>query len=157
MNFTPSKGQDDWAPVLESLLPSLRSFGHGPPKLVFTDNIRADKDRLLSVFPSLSTGVTPVLPAANDMEPLTLPPNWSSVLLTSTHQVNLRFNTIMDRHTDANPVVVGLSLQWPTDIMKGVSGHVSLIQVAYGNVVYLIQVSHCHLAHLCFVSSFPSS
>ena len=54
----------------------------------------------------------------------------------------------MDCHTDTNPVVVGLSLQWPTDIVKGISGHVSLIQVAYGNVVYLIQVSYCHLTHL---------
>ena len=145
MNFTPSKGQEDWAPILEAMLPSLKSFGHAPPKLVFTDNIRADKDRLLSVFPSLSTNVTPI-PAPNDAASLLLPSDWSLVLLTSTHQVNLRFNIIMNHHTDENPVVVALSVQWPLDIMKAAAGRVSLIQVTYQGVVYLIQVSHTILS-----------
>ena len=151
MNFTPSKGQEDWAPVLEAMLPSLKSFGHAPPKLVFTDNIRADKDRLLSVFPSLSTDVTPV-PTLNDAASLMLPPDWSSVLLTSTHQVNHRFNIIMNHHTDENPVVVALSVQWPLDIMKAVAGCVSLIQVAYQGVVYLIQVSQTIIDNACKIS-----
>lgn len=150
MNFTPSKGQEDWAPVLKAMLPSLESFGHAPPKLVFTDNIRADKDRLLSIFPSLSAGVTPV-PPLNNVEPLSFPSDWSSVALTSTHQVNLRFNTIINRHSDVNPVVVGLSMQWPLDVMKGVAGRVSLIQVAFEGVVYLIQVSHI-IAFFCLRS-----
>jgi hypothetical protein len=141
MNFTPSKGQEDWAPILEAMLPLLKSFGHAPLKLVFTDNIRADKDRLLSVFPSLSTNVTPIL-ALNDAASLMLPSDWSSVLLTSTHQVNLCFNIIMNHHTEENPVVVALSVQWLLDIMKASAGRVSLIQVAYQGVVYLIQVSH---------------
>ncbi|KAF8833122.1 hypothetical protein BDN67DRAFT_986235, partial [Paxillus ammoniavirescens] len=161
MNFTPSKGQDDWAPVLEAMLPSLKSFGHGSPKLVFTHNIRADKDCLLSIFPSLSTGVTPI-PAVNDMSPLTLPSDWSSVLLTLTHQVNLHFNTIMNCHTDVNPVVVGLSVQWPLDVMQDITGHVSLIQVAYEDVVYLIQTKpfmqdgHLSLPH-CLLTFLQSN
>ena len=141
MNFTPSKAQDDWAPVLEAILPSLKSFGHGLPKLVFTDNIRADKDCLLSIFPLLSANITPV-PAIDDMPPLTLPFNWTSVLLTSTHQVNFHFNMIMNNHSEANPVVVGLSLQWPFNVVKGTPGCVSLIQIAYENTVYLIQVGY---------------
>ena len=44
----------------------------------------------------------------------------------------------MNHHTDENPVVVALSVQWPLDIMKAVAGCVSLIQVAYQGVVYLI-------------------
>ena len=55
MNFTPSKRQDDWAPILSAMLPSLTKFGHPQPRVVFTDNVRADKAKLLSVFPSLST------------------------------------------------------------------------------------------------------
>lgn len=46
----------------------------------------------------------------------------------------------MNHHTAENPVIVGLSLQWPFDAMRGVAGPVSLIQVAYDNMVYLIQV-----------------
>ncbi|KAF8130597.1 hypothetical protein EV363DRAFT_1296676 [Boletus edulis] len=48
--------QDGWGPVLSAMLPSLASFGHGPPKVVFTDNIWADKEKLLSIFPSLAEG-----------------------------------------------------------------------------------------------------
>ena len=28
MNFTPSKRQDDWAPILSAMLPSLTNFDH---------------------------------------------------------------------------------------------------------------------------------
>ena len=31
MNFTPSKKQDDWAPILSAMLPSLTKFGHSSP------------------------------------------------------------------------------------------------------------------------------
>lgn len=64
MTFTPSKANDGWAPVLQGILPSLRDYGHPEPKVVFTDNIRGDKDQLRAIFPSLSVGVTPVEPIA---------------------------------------------------------------------------------------------
>ncbi|KAG2103734.1 uncharacterized protein F5147DRAFT_808699 [Suillus discolor] len=138
MNFTPSKAQDGWAPILAAMLPSLASFGHSPPKIVFTDNIRADKDKLLSIFPSLSAGVIPVQPASTQ-EPLVLPEDWSSIPLTTMFQVNHRFDIIMNQHTPTTPVIVAFSVQWPIDAATGKTGRVALIQVAYQKVVYLIQ------------------
>ncbi|KAG1729206.1 uncharacterized protein EDB91DRAFT_1060137 [Suillus paluster] len=118
MNFTPSKGQDGWAPVLSAMLPSLASFGHSPPKIVFTDNIRADKDKLLSIFPSLSANVTPVqLPSAQDL--LLFPEDWSYVPLTTTYQVNHRFNIIMNQHTPTTPIVAMFSIKWPINAATG--------------------------------------
>jgi hypothetical protein len=148
MNFTPSKAQDGWAPILTAMLPSLANFGHSPPKIVFMDNIRADKDKLLSIFPSLSAGVIPVQPASTQ-EPLVLPEDWSSIPLTTTFQVNHRFNIIMNQHTPTTPVVVAFSVQWPIDATTGKTGRVALIQVAYQKVVYLIQVSPNSLCTNC--------
>ena len=142
MTFTPSKAQDGWGPVLSSMLPSLMSFGHCQPKVVFTDNIRADKEKLLSIFPSLSEDVTPVpVPQPCVQDKLVLPLDWSTIELTTTHQVNHRFDVIMNHHSPTTPVVIGFSLQWPVDIVTGNVGRVALIQVAYQKVVYLVKVS----------------
>lgn len=87
MTFTPSKAQGAWAPVLQSILFSLCAYGHSEPQVIYIDNIRADRDKLLSIFPSPSVGVTPVeqCPA---YEEVVLPPDWSVVQLTTAQQVN---------------------------------------------------------------------
>ncbi|KAG1732182.1 uncharacterized protein EDB91DRAFT_1251822 [Suillus paluster] len=141
MTFTPSKAHDGWAPVLQAILPSLRDYGHPEPKVVFTDNIRADRDKLLSIFPSLSISVTPVEPIAA-LTALVLPSDWEIVHLTNTHQINLRFNLIMNQHTEASPVATAFGMQWPVDTRTGVFGRVALLEFAYQKVVYLIQTVH---------------
>jgi hypothetical protein len=137
MNFTPSKKQDDWAPILTAMLPSLTNFGHSQPKVIFTDNVRADKAKLLSVFPSLSANVTPV-PQSDE---LVLLSNWDKVELPTAHQVNLRFSTIMSHHSPTSPIVVAFGIQWPIDPVTGNEGPTSLIEIAYQETVYLIKVS----------------
>ena len=139
MTFTPSKAHDGWAPVLQAILPSLRDYGHSEPQVVFTDNVRADRDKLMSIFPSLSAGVVPIEPIA-PLECLAVPSDWEVVHLTNTHQVNLRFNIIMSHHSDATPVTVGIGMQWPINPSTGVSGHVALLVFTYERTVYLIQV-----------------
>ncbi|KAF8419486.1 hypothetical protein L210DRAFT_3766619 [Boletus edulis BED1] len=141
MTFTPSKGHDGWAPVLQAILPSLREYGHPEPKVIFTDNVRADKDKLLSIFPSLSMGVTPVERLAS-LKPLTFPSDWEVIHLTNTHQVNLRFNIIMSHHSDSSPVIVGFTMYWPINTSSGVSGPVALLAFTYQKIVYLVQTIH---------------
>ena len=143
MNFTPSKKQDDWAPILSAMLPSLMNFGHSLPKVIFTDNVRADKAKLLSVFPSLSADVTPV-PRSDAFDELVVPSNWNKVELPTAHQVNLRFSTIMSHHSPTSPIVVAFGIQWPIDPATGKEGRVSLIEIAYQETVYLIKVSSKH-------------
>lgn len=143
MNFTPSKKQDDWAPILSAMLPSLTKFGHSPPRVIFTDNVRADKAKLLSVFPSLSTNVTPV-PRSDVFDELVIPSNWNKVELPTAHQVNLRLSTIMSHHSPTSPIVVAFGIQWPIDPVTGNEGRISLIEIAYQETVYLIKVSKHH-------------
>ncbi|KAG6379505.1 hypothetical protein JVT61DRAFT_9996 [Boletus reticuloceps] len=153
MTFTPSKAQDGWGPVLSAMLPSLASFGHGPPKVVFTDNIRADKEKLLSIFPSLAEGVTPV-PQPCVQDELVLPEDWSVVELTTTHQVNHRFSIIMNHHTTSIPVTVGFSMQWPVDTASCNVGCVGLIQISYQKTVYLIKSNAYLKVGMNIVSNF---
>ncbi|KAF9235590.1 hypothetical protein BU15DRAFT_77816 [Melanogaster broomeanus] len=138
MTFTPSKTHKAWAPVLQSILPSLHAYGHSEPQVVYTDNIRADRDKLLSIFPSLSTGVTPVQQSP-PYEELALPPDWSTVQLTMPQQVNSQFNIIMNHHTDESPVIAAFGLQFPVDTSTRISGWAALLEIAYQKTVYLIQ------------------
>ncbi|KAF9231724.1 hypothetical protein BU15DRAFT_82048 [Melanogaster broomeanus] len=141
MTFTPSKTHEAWAPVLQSILPSLHAYGHSESQVVYTDNIRADRDKLLSIFPSLSAGVTPVQQSP-PYEELALPPDWSTVQLTTPQQVNSQFNIIMNHHTDESPVIAAFGLQSSVDTSTGISGRAALLEIAYQKTVYLIQTCH---------------
>ena len=141
MNFTPSKRQDDWAPILSAMLPSLTNFGHPQPRVIFTDNVRADKAKLLSVFPSLSANVTPV-PRSDAFDELAVPSNWNKVELPTAHQVNLWLSTIMSHHSSTSPTVVAFGIQWPIDPVTGNEGCISLIEIGYQETIYLIKVSY---------------
>ena len=140
MNFTPSKKQDDWTPILSTMLPSLTNFGHSQPRVIFTDNVQADKAKLLSVFPSLSANVTPV-PQPDAFDELVIPSNWSNVELPTAHHVNLQFSTIMSHHSPILPIVVTFGIQWPIDPVTGNERHISVIEIAYQETVYIIKVS----------------
>ncbi len=109
-------------------------------EVVFTDNVRSDKRVLEAALPSLLHNVVPV-PPQNPLERLQLPDDWSVVPLTSTHQINLRFNVIMGQHTPEHPVEVALDMEWPVDTVLGTQGPIAVIQVAHQKNVYLIQVS----------------
>jgi hypothetical protein len=123
-----------------TVLPSLINFGHPQPRVIFTDNVWADKAKLLSVFPSLSANVIPV-PQSNVFDELAIPSNWNKVELPTVHQVNLRFSTIMSHHSPTSPIVVSFGIQWPIDPVTGNERHISLNEISYQETVYLLKVS----------------
>ncbi|KAF8432539.1 hypothetical protein L210DRAFT_3650237 [Boletus edulis BED1] len=133
MLFTMTKGHDQFMPNMHEIAHSLTKFGHGDVEAVFMDNGCADKEEVQHAFPSLFKGV---------------------VHLSTTMQVNLRFDIIMNHRTTDNPLATAaLGLQWPVDISTGVQGLVALIEVAYQQTVYLIPTSlfiqrgHINLPH----------
>lgn len=95
-----------------------------------------------SVFPSLLKDVVPIL--SHSSLPLLEFPHgsWTVVELSNTHQVNHRFDVIMNHRTMTNPnITVAFDMEWPVNLETGIHGLVSLIQVAYQNTIYLIKVS----------------
>ncbi|KAG0696824.1 hypothetical protein DFH29DRAFT_1024356, partial [Suillus ampliporus] len=142
MLFTMTKGHDQYMPNLHEISESLAKFGHPEVQAVFTDNVRADKNELERVFPSLLKDVVPVLPH-NSLPLLEFPHgSWTVVELSNTHQVNHRFDVIMNHRTMTNPnITVAFNMEWPVNLETGIHGPVALIQVAYQNTVYLIKTA----------------
>jgi hypothetical protein len=140
MVITQNKGHEQIGPVLRAVAAAAKMFGHTPTEAVYTDSVRADRLAYQQYFPSLLDNVVPV-PNSSPLEPFRVPGSWRTVHLTSTTQVNLRFDNIMAIHDDSHPVVVGVSMCWPVDVTSGVHGRVALIQIAHESTVYLIQVS----------------
>ncbi|KAF8134402.1 hypothetical protein EV363DRAFT_1561939 [Boletus edulis] len=150
MLFTMTKGHDQFMPNMHEIARSLTKFGHGKVEAVFTDNVHADKEEVQRAFPSLLEDVVPV-PAHSTLPSLVLPEQtWRVVHLSTALQVNLRFDIIMNHRTVENPVVtVAFGMQWPVNIETGIQSPVSTIQVAYQEVVYIIQTaSFIHHGHI---------
>ncbi|EIW52507.1 uncharacterized protein TRAVEDRAFT_24023 [Trametes versicolor FP-101664 SS1] len=140
MALSASKAHDQYIPILSKIPTSLRLFGHRPTQCIFTDNVRADKLQLEAAFPSLRDGVSPI-PTLSDLPPLALPPGWTSAILSTVQQVNLRFNIIMNHRTSDSLATVAFDMEWPVDTSNGIHGRVALIQIAYQQSIYLIQTS----------------
>ncbi|KAF9231664.1 hypothetical protein BU15DRAFT_82124 [Melanogaster broomeanus] len=141
MLFTMTKGHDHFVPNLQQISQSLKMFGHDDVQAVFTDNVRGDKDEVQRVFPSLLKDIVPV-PAYSDLPPLEVPSGWSVVELSTAHQVNLRFDVIMNHRNTENPTVTAaFDMEWPVNLDTGIHSPVSLIQIAYQNTIYLIKTA----------------
>jgi hypothetical protein len=139
MTLTSSKAHKFFMPVLAKIPKSLARFGHPLTEVVFMDNVHADEHDLEKIFPWLRKDIVPV-PMHSVLELLTFPPGWSMIFLSSTDQVNMHMNIIMNHYTKDQPVVVCFDLKFPVDAATGVCGLVAMIQIAYQKMVYLIQV-----------------
>lgn len=157
MLFTMTKGHDQFMPNMHEIAWSLMKFGHGKVEAVFTDNVHADKEEVQRAFPSLLEDVVPV-PAHSTLPPLMFPEQtWRVVHLSTALQVNLRFDIIMNHRTVENPVVtVAFGMQWPVNIETGIQSPVAIIQVAYQEVMYIIQVRLC-VAHPSITETQPET
>ena len=139
MVLTPTKAHDQIMPVLAQIPKSLALYGHDLTEVVYTDNVRADKHELERAFPSLLKNVTPVI-NHSALEPLSIPSHWSVVELSSTTQINIRLNTIMNHSLGGSKVIVAFDMEWPVDLSSGVQGLVSVIQIGYQETIYVIKV-----------------
>lgn len=138
MVLTPTKAHDQFMPILAKIPRSLALFGHGPTEVIFTDNVRGDKLELEASIPSLKNDIVPVVKTR--IEPLQLPKSWAVVELSNAHQINFRFDLIMNHKTNSTSVVAAVDMEWPVDTLSGIRGPVALIQIAVQNTVYLIKV-----------------
>ncbi|KAG1871813.1 hypothetical protein DFJ58DRAFT_837127 [Suillus subalutaceus] len=126
MLFMMTKGHDQYMPNLHEISESLVKFGHPEVQAVFTDNVRTDKMN--------SSNSLPLLEFSHG--------SWTIVELSNTHQVNHRFDVIMNHRTMTNPnIMVAFDMEWLVNLETRIHGPVDLIQVAYQNTVYLIKTA----------------
>ena len=147
MTLTPTKGHAQFMPALATIPHSLHDYGHEDVRLVFTDNVHADKNELERVFPSLLQNVKPV-PLSTSMECLEVPTEWTITILESTYQILTRLNIILEQ-LDILPadqlIDIAMDMEWSVNHSEGIQGWIALVTIAFSHCIYLIRVSFAAL------------
>jgi hypothetical protein len=150
MVLAPSKAHNQYIPAIAAVSNSLETYGHSPMDIVFTDNVRGDKAELDAAIPALRRDVVPV-PDMSSLKALTLPSDWTIMVLSSTYQVNTRLNSIMDDLPNGDDFFVAMGMEWSVDRINGIQGRVALISFTFGSEIFLLLVQFFHI----FPSSHP--
>lgn len=136
LNF--SKAHAQYMPEFGRMSAAMEMHGLPPMEVCYTDNVQADRKRLEQEIPSLQRDVIPIPPLEHHPV-LQLPANWKHYVIRSSFQLNGAVNGLLDK-IGKSSALVGFSLRWPANLTTGQCGRVSLIQLAYDHVVYIIQV-----------------
>lgn len=145
-DLVPTKAHSQFDLALKRMSDSIRTYGMEPPKVIFTDNM-ADKRMLEEHFPSLKTGVHPVLD--NDLPFLTLPDNVEVRVCQTWFQVNAAILGLVDLIPEAGTgkkMVVGLDTEWDVDLDARQGGipdrrQTAIMQIAHGTSIWIFQLT----------------
>lgn len=158
MTLTPTKSHDQFMPVLSLIPESLHLYGHGEIEAVFTDNVRADKNELERIFPSLRKDVVSVPDIAAYPElviPQTLRENIQ--ILHSRFQINTHLNTLMEGLRSADELHFAFDMEWSVNTLTGHQRPVAIIQLADQDTILILQVSSITVAGAHFLILYFSS
>ena len=107
----------------------------------------SDKGFLEKSFPSLRSDVIPV-EKYGDLEEYCLPANVEIAVKNEPASINAAMETILDDVPSENPdaqIIVGFDTEWNIEVTVGgrvhEHGQTSIVQIAYRNRVYILQVS----------------
>ncbi|OBZ66476.1 hypothetical protein A0H81_13622 [Grifola frondosa] len=140
MVMTPTKAHDQFMPALATISDSLKSYGHDPIELIFTDNVRGDKAELEHNIPSLLADVVSV-PDSSSLEHLTLPLDCTIIMLSSTFQVNTRIGSILADLRINEEFYAAVDMEWSVDRDSGVQGKVALLSIMFDREIFLLPLS----------------
>lgn len=138
MTLTPTKAHNQFMPGLTEITKSLHLYGHGEVEAIYTDNVRGDKHELEHAFPSLSKGVVPV-PDISALPRLAIPEKWSRYVLSSAFQIATRMNAILD--SSSAEIILAMDMEWSVDLSTGMHGKVAILQIAFHETIFILQVS----------------
>ena len=142
-NFVATKSHSQFELALKEIRNSLGLYGHPQPTLFYTDNI-SDKKFLEDCFPSLRQGVTPVEKHGH-LEELIIPFGTAILVKNNPNAINDAMRTILDDvPQDEGSIVVGFDSEWNVDVSAQGRvtrrGRTAVIQIAYENRIYILQV-----------------
>ena len=143
-NFVATKSHSQFEMALKDVNNSLKLYGHPQPSLFYTDNM-SDKKFLEDCFPSLRHSVTPVEKHGH-LEEFIIPSYIPILVKSNTNAINDAMRTILDDiPQDQGSIVVGFDSEWNVDVSAQGRvtrrGRTAIIQIAYGNRVYILQVN----------------
>lgn len=136
---------------------SLDLYGLAQPKVFYTDNVQADRQFLMKIFPSLSVDVIPS-EKYRHLPSFEIPPNVVVEVCSTRGSIDAAARSILQavpRDGEEN-IVVGFDCEWNTEYgarERVVSrGPVAVIQIAYKTHVFVLQVRNS-CAFILFVFS----
>lgn len=144
-NLVATKAQSQSEPALMSMDKSLRLYGQSHPLVFFTDNM-ADKSFLERCFPSLRNNVVPIEKYGN-LEEFKLPPPPVVEILPKDTPLSIddaMRSILEDVPLNNGFLVVGFDAEWNIELSPRGNvvqrGKTAIIQIAYQNRVYILQV-----------------
>jgi hypothetical protein len=140
MVLTPRKAQDQYMPALTAVAKSLKTYGHEPVAAVMTDKPQQDKTELERVLSSLQRDVVPV-PDPKSQPTITFPPQKNVLILSTPYQVNTRLEVILKTASSTKEDFhAAVDMEWAVNIATEIQGHVAVISIIFGEVIFLIPV-----------------
>jgi hypothetical protein len=136
---------------LRGIVKSLHEHGHAPLSLLWTDNVKADHNFVESVVPTLRIDVDHITADQGRSYPLLKVPSGLKIRVASSIKlIDEACASVLSDISGVNPgtkIFVGFAMEW--DWMASQRGHfpASLIQLAVGDFVYLLQVGVFLLSH----------
>ncbi|KAI8136866.1 hypothetical protein BJV82DRAFT_675472 [Fennellomyces sp. T-0311] len=149
LQLTPTKALSHLGPQFDAMMASYHEFGHPPVKAFFTDNVKGDKNFLVSHIPSLLDGVQDVqaTPPTNvgNLDVLEIPDDiWDRLAVADAPEViNRLCNTLLEESVNKNGITIGLDCEWRFNETTKQSGKVAVIQIAWAANIYIFQVFRC--------------
>jgi hypothetical protein len=144
INFVATKSHSQFELALVCMRESLVRYGHLQPKIFFTA-MPVDRQFLENVFASLCEEVVPVEKYAH-LEPFDIPSAVEILPKDTIASINDALSTILDDvPQDDGYIVIGFDSEWNVELSpQGYvrnGGKTAVIQIAYQNRVYVLQVS----------------
>lgn len=119
------------------------------PQVIYTDNVNADRAFLMKIFPSLSEDVIPS-EKYRHLPVFDLSSDTKVEVYRTEADINQALQSILDdvpaepTQEGSNSIVVGLDCEWNIEHGFGErvvgQGPVSVVQIAYKDKVYILQV-----------------
>jgi hypothetical protein len=131
----PSKGHEDFKPLLKNLAKRYETHRFPMPKLFYTDDCCKDKHILMECIPSLALDYVPF-----SEFPLLKIPDATSILFSNCHQEISDICEAIIELIEADPIVFGVDMEWNVDISSGSRSKVSLVQIAKNDCIYVFHL-----------------
>lgn len=141
--FTVTKSHDELRTTLDNMVGGMQALGHQDIQFLFTDDCCKDRAYFAQCIPSLSNSVNPTSTSRfSALHSLTLPTNLSDMVIIVNREslldeIMMMFFGAIEVRRD---IVVSFDLEWTFTYDGRPPGKVSVLQIAYGENIYIIQL-----------------
>ena len=139
--LTPGTSQEMQKPLLKNIGDSLVSMGFSQPQLLYSDQCCHDRTFYESAFVSLTAQVEPI--QKTQFRKLELPSQ--PIVVSNEAAIEDMVEKLRVQLVNSQESYAALDCEWTYDPVSHQSGPVSTIQLAVGELIYVVHLTHCRL------------